>query len=135
MGAMLSSQPRKRSSRTILTPLAGIGTMTQECRPVRGASGRDTPTTITKAQAGCAAPVMYHLRPLITHSAPSRRRVAAMLVASDEATSGSVMPGQRTRPSSSGPSQRFFCSASRHAADDHAGTSGARLLNTREPTA
>ena len=100
----------KRRLRTTLTPGSSIGTMTHECRPVRGASGRDTPITITKAQSGCAPPVMYHLRPFTTQSGPSRRRLVAILVASEEATSGSVMPkADRVRPSSRGSSQRFFC--------------------------
>jgi hypothetical protein len=49
---------------------------------------------------------------LMTTSSPSRTAVAAMLVASDDATSGSVMQNaDRIAPSSSGSSQRFFCSA------------------------
>jgi len=99
---------------------------------VRAASGRDTPITITKAQSGWAPPVMYHLRPLTTQSSPSRRRLVAMLVASDEATSGSVMPkAERVRPSSSGSSQRFFCAAVAACCSMiMLGTSGAWALNT-----
>jgi hypothetical protein len=38
------------------------------------------------------APEVHHLRPLITYESPSRSMRHSMLVASDEATSGSVMP-------------------------------------------
>lgn len=59
---------------------------------------------------GFMAPEMYHFRPLITYSSPSRSIRVAMLVASDEATSGSVIAkAERITPSSSGSSQVFFC--------------------------
>ncbi len=52
-------------------------------------------------------PVLHHLRPLSTTSSPSSTAVACMFVASEEATSGSVMQNaERILPSSSGPSQR-----------------------------
>ena len=41
--------------------------------------------------SGLPTPVDHHLRPLMTTSSPSTRAVAAMLVASEDATSGSVM--------------------------------------------
>ena len=41
---------------------------------------------------GSPAPEVHHFSPLITYSSPSSTAVAAMLVASDEATPGSVMP-------------------------------------------
>ena len=57
-------------------------------------------------------PVLHHFRPLRTISSPSTTAVAAMLVASEEATSGSVMQKvDRMRPSSSGVSHRSFCSS------------------------
>jgi hypothetical protein len=56
-------------------------------------------------------PELHHLRPLSTTSSPSTTAVARMLVASEEATSGSVMQkAERMAPSSSGWSQRSFCS-------------------------
>jgi hypothetical protein len=58
---------------------------------------------MSSRQCGCAAPVMNHLRPLITRSSPSRRTVVCRLVGSDEATSGSLIAkAERMRPSSSG---------------------------------
>ena len=57
------------------------------------------------------APVDHHLRPLTTYSSPSSVIVADIVVASDDATSGSVMEKQeRMRPSRSGSSQVCFCS-------------------------
>ncbi len=56
-------------------------------------------------QSGWPTPVDHHLRPLITISSPSTTAVASMLVASEEATSGSVIvKAERIRPSSSGSS-------------------------------
>ena len=56
---------------------------------------------------GLIAPDDHHLRPLMTYSSPSRVIRVAMLVASEEATSGSVMQNaERICPSSNGLSQR-----------------------------
>ncbi len=56
-------------------------------------------------QSLCPMPVVHHLRPLTTTSSPSTIAVASMVVASEEATPGSVMPkALRIRPSSSGSS-------------------------------
>ena len=56
-------------------------------------------------------PVDHHFRPLITISSPSTTAVAAMLVASEEATSGSVIvKADSIFPSSSG-STTSRCSA------------------------
>src|ERR1022692_3149238 len=63
-------------------------------------------------QLGCPTPVLHHLVPLTTTSSPSSTAVACMFVASEEATSGSVMQkAERMLPSSSGSSQRRFCSS------------------------
>src|SRR5260370_14819533 len=62
-------------------------------------------------QSGCPIPDDHHFLPLITISRPSTTAVARILVASEEATSGSVMQKvDRIRPSSRGSSQRCFCS-------------------------
>src|ERR1039458_6822363 len=62
-------------------------------------------------QLGCPTPVLHHLRPLTTTSSPSSTAVACMLVASEDATSGSVMQNaERILPSSNGSSQRSRCS-------------------------
>ena len=73
------------------------------CRRWRSASGSETPITISSSQRGDIAPEDHHLRPLITYSSPSRSMLVEMFVASDEATSGSVIENaERIRPSSSG---------------------------------
>jgi hypothetical protein len=52
---------------------------------------------------------MNHLRPSISRSGPSRRMRVWMLVASEEATSGSVIAKHdRISPRSSGASQRSY---------------------------
>ncbi len=62
---------------------------------------------------GSAALVMNHFLPLITQSPPSRLIEVRMLVASDEATSGSVIAkAERILPSSSGFSHCSVCAAS-----------------------
>ncbi len=67
--------------------------------------------TIRICAFGFIAPVIHHLRPLITYSSPSRSIRVAMLVASDEATSGSVIANpERILPFSRGSSHRCFCS-------------------------
>ena len=43
------------------------------------------------SHCGFIAPVIHHLRPLRTYSSPSRTIEVSMLVASDDATSGSVI--------------------------------------------
>ena len=69
------------------------------------------PITIMMRQWGCRAPEVHHLRPLSTYSSPSRCIRIAMFVASEEATSGSVIAkDERISPSSRGVSQRSFCS-------------------------
>ncbi len=63
-------------------------------------------------QRGSQAPEVHHLRPLMTHSSPSRTARACMLVASDEATPGSVMPkAERISPRSNGSSHSRFCAS------------------------
>jgi hypothetical protein len=62
-------------------------------------------------QSGWPTPVDHHLRPLTTISSPSTTAVAAMLVASDDATSGSVIVNaERISPASSGSSHSSRCS-------------------------
>ena len=77
--------------RWIVTP--GVSRWHQ-IMPAGGAgrrSGSVLPITMKILQRGSIAPDDHHLRPLITYSSPSRSIRVAMLVASDEATSGSVM--------------------------------------------
>ena len=59
-------------------------------------------------QRGSFAPEVHHLRPLITYSSPCFSMRACMLVASDEATAGSVIANaERISPRKSGSSQRL----------------------------
>ena len=75
---------------------------------------RDVPATPQRtwldgaAASNCVG--AHHLCPLITYSEPSRRIVLQMLVASDEATPGSVIAkAERMCPSRRGSSHCFFC--------------------------
>ena len=62
------------------------------------------------SQSGWPTPVENHLRPLSTISSPSTTALSSMLVASDDATPGSVIRNAlRIRPSSSGSSHSSFC--------------------------
>ena len=62
--------------------------------------------------SGRIAPLDHHLRPFTTYSSPSWVIVAEMLVASDEATAGSVIEKQeRISPRSSGSSHCCSCSS------------------------
>ena len=62
-------------------------------------------------QRGSVAPVVYHLCPLMTYSSPSRTIDACTLVASLDATAGSVIAKhERISPARSGVSQRACCS-------------------------
>src|SRR5690554_7339140 len=66
--------------------------------------------TMAILQCSFIAPEDHHLVPLMTYSSPSRRISHWMLVASEEATSGSVMEKQeRISPASSGLSHFSFC--------------------------
>src|SRR5258707_11076433 len=63
-------------------------------------------------QRGSPAPELHHLRPLMTYSSPSRTIELCMLVASDDATAGSVMQkAERISPASSGSSHSFLCAS------------------------
>ena len=94
------------------TPGVSRGTRIIDCCAWRGAFGLVLPMKMKSLQRGSPPPLDHHLRPLITYSSPSRAIELSMLVASDEATAGSVMAKQeRILPSSSGISHSFFCSS------------------------
>src|SRR5712692_5844278 len=78
------------------------------------------------------APEDHHLRPLMTYSSPRRTMLARILVASDDATSGSVIEKQeRISPASSGLSHLSFCSSVPYrASTSMLPVSGAEQLNT-----
>ena len=88
-------------------PGASPGTMIMLCCECLGASGSVLPMVMKTWQRGSPAPEIHHLWPLITYSSPWRSMRVQMLVASEEATSGSVMAkAERILPYSSGLSQR-----------------------------
>src|ERR1700739_254030 len=81
---------------------------------------------------GSPAPDDHHLCPLITYWSLSRTMLAAMLVASEEATAGSVIAKhERISPANNGRSQRSFCSGVPYRASTSIlPVSGAEQLNT-----
>ena len=100
------------SIRSTFTPGASRGTSTIVWRECRSASGLVRPMKTRILHSGLPMPVENHLRPLMTTSSPSTTAVASMLVASEEATSGSVMQkALRISARSRGSSHCFFCSS------------------------
>src|ERR1051325_4327671 len=101
--------------RTIFTPGVSIGTKIIDCCLCLGAAGSVLPIKMAILQRGSPAPDVHHLWPLMTYSSPSRVISCSMLdlilVASDDATSGSVIAKQeRISPSSNGLSHCSCCS-------------------------
>src|SRR5947199_8939839 len=95
----------------MFTPLASSGTSTWLCWLCLGLSGLVLPIKMAILQRGSPAPDDHHLRPLITYSLPSRTMLDSMLVASEEATAGSVMAKhERISPASKGFNHRSLCS-------------------------
>src|SRR2546429_9912892 len=97
--------------RRVLTPGVSNGTRIMDCCLWRGAEGSVLPMRMNILQRGSPAPDDHHLRPLMTYTSPSRTIEVSMFVASDEATSGSVIvKSDRILPSSKGSSHCRFCS-------------------------
>ena len=97
---------------TMFTPGVSSGTKICDCWRCLGASGSVLTMQIMILQRGSPAPDVQCFSPLITHSSPSNLAEVQMLVASEEATSGSVMPKQeRISPAKSGSSHCFFCAS------------------------
>src|ERR1019366_6594476 len=95
--------------RLTVTPGTSIGTTIMDCCLCLGAAGSVLPMKIATLHRESPAPEIHHLWPLRIYSSPSRRISDSMLVASEDATCGSVMAKQeRTSPESSGLSQRSF---------------------------
>src|SRR3954452_5615084 len=83
-----------------------------DCWRYGGASKSVLPMTMKMRQRSRMAPEVHHFLPLRTYSSPSRSIDSCTLVASELATSGSVMPNAlRISPSSRGRSQRSFWSS------------------------
>ena len=110
-----SSKPKTVRPRTTRTPGVSRGTRTIDCCAVPGRVRVGLAHHDEAAGSrGFIAPVDHHLRPVTTYSSPSRSIRAAMLVASELATSGSVMQkADLIRPSSSGSSHRRAAPACR----------------------
>ena len=105
-----SCRPITGRSRTIVTPGVSTGTSTIDCCRYGAASGSVLPIAIRSRQRGSSAPEVHHFRPVMTYSSPSRSILVVMLVASEEATSGSVIANpDRIVPASSGSSHCCFC--------------------------
>src|SRR5258705_12841059 len=75
----------------MVTPGASSGTRIIDCCLWVSASGSVLPIRIATLQRGSPAPLDHHLRPFTTYSLPLSSIRHWMLVASDEATSGSVV--------------------------------------------
>src|SRR5215469_11313460 len=97
--------------RLMLIPGVSLGTRICDCCRCRSAFGSLLPITMKISQRGSMAPDDHHLRPLITYRSPSRVMLVEMLVASEDATAGSVMQNaDLISPASSGRSHLSCCS-------------------------
>src|SRR5207253_11064121 len=99
--------------RLMVRPGVFLGTSTILCwRYLSGLLGSVLPIAMNILQRSRAAPEIHHLRPLRTYSSPSRLMENWMLVASELATSGTVIANaERISPLSRGSSHVFFCSS------------------------
>ena len=69
-----------------------------DCCLCRAAEVSVFPMKMQTLVLGSMAPLVHHFRPLITNSSPSLTMEDSMLVASEEATAGSVMAKHDLRP-------------------------------------
>src|ERR687891_1670085 len=99
--------------RMTLMPGVSRGTTIMDCCLYRsGFLGSVLPMKMRILQRLSPMPEVHHLWPLMTYWSPSRTIEDSMLVASDDATLGSVMANaDRIFPSRRGSSHCFFCSA------------------------
>ena len=127
-----SSNPNTGNMRTTSMPGESRGTKTCDCCWCSGASGFVLPITIAIEQRGSPTPEDHHLRPLMTYSSPSRSMRVSILVASEDATAGSVIKkAERILPSSSGSIYSFLCrSLPYRSSTSILPVSGAEQLNT-----
>src|SRR5215471_14405798 len=90
-------------------PGVSLGTTIIDCWRWRGAFGLVLPITTSTLQRSDSEPELNHFLPLRTYSSPSRSMRRLMLVASEDAESGSVIENaDRISPSSSGANQSRF---------------------------
>src|SRR5512132_805847 len=95
----------------MVTPSASSGIRIIDCCWCAFADVSVLPIRIATLQRGSPAPDDHHFLPLMTYSLPSRRISHWMLVASDEATPGSVIRNaERISPRIRGLSHSSFCS-------------------------
>src|SRR2546425_6894614 len=96
-----------------LIPGVSRGTRIMDCcLYLSGFFGLVLPMKMRTLQRGSPMPEVHHLWPLITYWSPSRTILDSILVASEDATLGSVMANaDRILPSRSGSSHCFLCSA------------------------
>mmetsp|Transcript_37885 Transcript_37885/g.93111 ORF Transcript_37885/g.93111 Transcript_37885/m.93111 type:complete len:319 (-) Transcript_37885:246-1202(-) len=129
-----SSYPNTVSGRSTSNPLAGSGTMMIDCCLCAAACGSVFPMKMHMPHRGSIAPDVHHLRPLSTYDSPSRTIDDWMLVASHDATSGSVMAKhERISPLRRGVSHRSFCSSVPYlSSTSMLPVSGAEQLNTSD---
>src|SRR5207249_231559 len=102
------------------------------CLYLSGFLGSVLPMKMRILQRGSPIPEVHHLWPLMTYWSPSRTILDSMLVASDDATLGSVIAkADRILPSSRGSSHCFFCSGVPYrSSTSMLPVSGAEQLNT-----
>mmetsp|Transcript_76938 Transcript_76938/g.212617 ORF Transcript_76938/g.212617 Transcript_76938/m.212617 type:complete len:291 (+) Transcript_76938:512-1384(+) len=110
ISAWSCSSPKTASGRSIFTPGASRGTRIMDCcwwiGPVKLVLPRSTKTL----HSGRIAPEIHHLWPLTTYSSPSGSILVEMLVASLDATPGSVIAkAERISPFSNGSNHCLFC--------------------------
>mmetsp|Transcript_11061 Transcript_11061/g.35047 ORF Transcript_11061/g.35047 Transcript_11061/m.35047 type:complete len:211 (-) Transcript_11061:189-821(-) len=111
ISAWSSAWPKTDKARMIFTPGASFGTRIIDCCWWMGPLKLVLPRRMKILHSGLIAPEIHHLCPLITYSSPSASIRVQMLVASLEATPGSVMAyAERMSPLSSGSSHCLFCS-------------------------
>ena len=89
---------------------------------------------IKTSHLGSPAPEVHHFSPFITYSSPSRTADEAILVASDEATPGSVIANaERISPLSNGLRYISLCSSLPYLSKTSIlPVSGAEQLNTSD---
>lgn len=96
----------------MFNPGVSMGTSTMLWRLPTAASGSVTPMTMATRQSSRSAAVDHHLRPVRTQLSPSSATSSRTLLASELATSGSVIEKHdRISPSRSGASHSFFCAS------------------------
>mmetsp|Transcript_10704 Transcript_10704/g.32762 ORF Transcript_10704/g.32762 Transcript_10704/m.32762 type:complete len:226 (+) Transcript_10704:1333-2010(+) len=113
-------------------PGVSIGTRTIDCCRCFAAIGSLTPRNRHNLHRGSMAPDVHHFLPFITTVSVPICTVLCRLVASEEATWGSVIAKhERISPFSRGPSQRCFCrSVPKRMSSSMLPVSGALQLNT-----